>query len=187
MTTMSYTWPGPRDKGASTHNRLLMDWFYNLLTRTNGNGNLYLYCMLRHEVLYNDEKVALLTVSKTMKGFKTWYKKVYCLLIWTSWCKFLQNLSCIVCVCVMCREYRSGSQGGEGSRDREYPLSRQKSEEGSLPPSRHNSRPPTRSGSRPSTADSLCPSISGWIIYLPNICVIYQYINTFDSSKISKK
>ncbi|XP_035509312.1 lisH domain-containing protein ARMC9 isoform X2 [Morone saxatilis] len=56
-------------------------------------------------------------------------------------------------------DYRSGSQGGEGSRDREYPLSRQKSEEGSLPPSRHNSRPPTRSGSRPSTADSLRHSI----------------------------
>ncbi|XP_049910848.1 lisH domain-containing protein ARMC9 isoform X2 [Epinephelus moara] len=56
-------------------------------------------------------------------------------------------------------DYRSGSQGGEGSRDGEYPLSRQKSEEGSLPPSRYNSRPPTRSGSRPSTADSLCHSI----------------------------
>ncbi|XP_051231887.1 lisH domain-containing protein ARMC9 isoform X16 [Dicentrarchus labrax] len=56
-------------------------------------------------------------------------------------------------------DYRSGSQGGEGSRDREYPLSRQKSEEGSLPPSRHNSRPPTRSGSCPSTADSLRHSI----------------------------
>uniref|UniRef100_A0A8P4KHE3 LisH domain-containing protein ARMC9 n=1 Tax=Dicentrarchus labrax TaxID=13489 RepID=A0A8P4KHE3_DICLA len=57
-------------------------------------------------------------------------------------------------------DYRSGSQGGEGSRDREYPLSRQKSEEGSLPPSRHNSRPPTRSGSCPSTADSLRHSIA---------------------------
>ncbi|XP_033478212.1 lisH domain-containing protein ARMC9 isoform X2 [Epinephelus lanceolatus] len=56
-------------------------------------------------------------------------------------------------------DYRSGSQGGEGSRDGEYPLSRQKSEEGSLPPSRYNSRPPTRSGSRPSTADSLRHSI----------------------------
>uniref|UniRef100_A0A8D0B320 LisH domain-containing protein ARMC9 n=1 Tax=Sander lucioperca TaxID=283035 RepID=A0A8D0B320_SANLU len=44
-------------------------------------------------------------------------------------------------------------------RDREYPLSRQKSDEGSLPPSRYNSRPPTRSGSRPSTADSLRHSI----------------------------
>ncbi|KAM3620610.1 uncharacterized protein V6R79_025915 [Siganus canaliculatus] len=43
--------------------------------------------------------------------------------------------------------------------DREYLLSRQKSEEGSRPPSRHNSRPPTRSGSRPSTADSLHHSI----------------------------
>ncbi|KAG8003093.1 LisH domain-containing protein ARMC9 [Nibea albiflora] len=51
-------------------------------------------------------------------------------------------------------------QGGDGSRDREYPLSRLKSEEGSLPPSRHNSRPPTRSGSRPSTADSLRHSIN---------------------------
>ncbi|XP_070816619.1 lisH domain-containing protein ARMC9 isoform X2 [Chaetodon trifascialis] len=57
-------------------------------------------------------------------------------------------------------DYRSGSQGVEGSRDREYPLRRQKSEEGSLPPSRHNSRPPTRSGSRPSTADSLRHSIN---------------------------
>ncbi|XP_044056316.1 lisH domain-containing protein ARMC9 isoform X2 [Siniperca chuatsi] len=56
-------------------------------------------------------------------------------------------------------DYQSGSQGGEGSRDREYPLSRQNSEEGSLPPSRHNTRPPTRSGSRPSTADSLRHSI----------------------------
>ncbi|XP_070688410.1 lisH domain-containing protein ARMC9 [Pempheris klunzingeri] len=56
-------------------------------------------------------------------------------------------------------DYRSSSQGGEGSRDREYPLSRQKNEEGSLPPSQHNSRPPTRSGSRPSTTDSLCHSI----------------------------
>ncbi|XP_042339918.1 lisH domain-containing protein ARMC9 isoform X1 [Plectropomus leopardus] len=56
-------------------------------------------------------------------------------------------------------DYRSGSQGGEGSKDGEYPLSRQKSEEGSLPPSRYNSRPPTRSGSRPSTADSLRHSI----------------------------
>ncbi|XP_037626409.1 lisH domain-containing protein ARMC9 isoform X1 [Sebastes umbrosus] len=52
-------------------------------------------------------------------------------------------------------DYRSG----DGSRDREFPLSRQKSEEGSLPPSRYNSRPPTRSGSRPSTADSLRHSI----------------------------
>ncbi|XP_045905287.1 lisH domain-containing protein ARMC9 isoform X4 [Micropterus dolomieu] len=49
-------------------------------------------------------------------------------------------------------DYRSGGQGAEGS-------SRQKSVEGSLPPSRHNSRPPTRSGSRPSTADSLRHSI----------------------------
>ncbi|XP_071342030.1 lisH domain-containing protein ARMC9 isoform X1 [Trachinotus anak] len=56
-------------------------------------------------------------------------------------------------------DYRAGSQGGEVSRDREYPLSRQKSEEGSLPPSRFNSRPPTRSGSRQSTADSLRHSI----------------------------
>ncbi|XP_027146238.1 lisH domain-containing protein ARMC9 isoform X1 [Larimichthys crocea] len=51
-------------------------------------------------------------------------------------------------------------QGGDGSRDREYPVSTQKSDEGSLPPSRHNSRPPTRSGSRPSTADSLRHSIN---------------------------
>ncbi|XP_030289719.1 lisH domain-containing protein ARMC9 isoform X2 [Sparus aurata] len=56
-------------------------------------------------------------------------------------------------------DYRSCSQGDEGSRDGEYPLSRQKSEHGSLPPSRHNTRPPTRSGSRPSTADSLRHSI----------------------------
>ncbi|XP_069558365.1 lisH domain-containing protein ARMC9 isoform X4 [Brachyistius frenatus] len=55
-------------------------------------------------------------------------------------------------------DYRGCSQGGESSRGREYPLSRQKSER-SLPPSRYNSRPPTRSGSRPSTADSLCHSI----------------------------
>ncbi|CAK6968781.1 lisH domain-containing protein ARMC9 isoform X2 [Scomber scombrus] len=56
-------------------------------------------------------------------------------------------------------DYRAGSQGGDGNRDMEYPLSRQKSEEGSLPTSRYNSRPPTRSGSRPSTADSLRHSI----------------------------
>uniref|UniRef100_A0A3Q1FSH5 LisH domain-containing protein ARMC9 n=2 Tax=Acanthochromis polyacanthus TaxID=80966 RepID=A0A3Q1FSH5_9TELE len=56
-------------------------------------------------------------------------------------------------------DYRANTEGGESSRDREYPLSRQKSEEGSLPPSRYNSRPPTRSGSRPSTADSLRHSI----------------------------
>ncbi|XP_028259331.1 lisH domain-containing protein ARMC9-like isoform X2 [Parambassis ranga] len=56
-------------------------------------------------------------------------------------------------------DYRANSQGAESSRDMEYTLSRQKSEEGSLPPSRYNSRPPTRSGSRPSTADSLRHSI----------------------------
>ncbi|KAI3368687.1 hypothetical protein L3Q82_025680, partial [Scortum barcoo] len=60
---------------------------------------------------------------------------------------------------VITADYRSGSQGGDGSRDREYSLSRQKSEGGSLPVSRHNSRPPTRSGSCPSTADSLRHSI----------------------------
>uniref|UniRef100_A0A8C6Q5E3 LisH domain-containing protein ARMC9 n=1 Tax=Nothobranchius furzeri TaxID=105023 RepID=A0A8C6Q5E3_NOTFU len=48
--------------------------------------------------------------------------------------------------------YRNVSTG-------EYPLSRQKSEEGSLIPSRFNSRPPTRSGSRPSTTDSLHHSL----------------------------
>ncbi|XP_068599343.1 lisH domain-containing protein ARMC9 [Brachionichthys hirsutus] len=52
-------------------------------------------------------------------------------------------------------DYRSGSLEGGDCRDGEYPLSRQKNEEGSLPLYRHNSRPPTRSGSRPSTADSL--------------------------------
>nr|XP_019954026.1 PREDICTED: lisH domain-containing protein ARMC9 isoform X2 [Paralichthys olivaceus] len=56
-------------------------------------------------------------------------------------------------------DYRAGSQGCEVSRDSDYPLSLQKSEEGSLPPSRYNSRPPTRSGSRPSTSDSLRHSI----------------------------
>uniref|UniRef100_A0A8C4DRI6 LisH domain-containing protein ARMC9 n=1 Tax=Dicentrarchus labrax TaxID=13489 RepID=A0A8C4DRI6_DICLA len=55
---------------------------------------------------------------------------------------------------------------------------RQKSEEGSLPPSRHNSRPPTRSGSCPSTADSLRHSIGGWMSFT-NKCIY-----TFDSSKI---
>ncbi|XP_032381628.1 lisH domain-containing protein ARMC9 isoform X2 [Etheostoma spectabile] len=55
--------------------------------------------------------------------------------------------------------HRNAVQGDGRSRDREYPLSRQKSDEGSLPPSRYNSRPPTRSGSRPSTADSLRHSI----------------------------
>ncbi|XP_014906096.1 lisH domain-containing protein ARMC9 isoform X1 [Poecilia latipinna] len=51
-------------------------------------------------------------------------------------------------------ENHPSSQCGEG-RNREYPLNRQRSEEGSLIPSSYNSRPPTRSGSRPSTADSL--------------------------------
>uniref|UniRef100_A0A8C3A1K9 LisH domain-containing protein ARMC9 n=1 Tax=Cyclopterus lumpus TaxID=8103 RepID=A0A8C3A1K9_CYCLU len=46
-----------------------------------------------------------------------------------------------------------------GGLEVEFPFSRQKSEEGSLPPSQYNSRPPTRSGSRPSTADSLRHSI----------------------------
>lgn len=56
-------------------------------------------------------------------------------------------------------DYRSDGQGDEGNRRKEFPFSRQKSEEGSLPPSQYNSRPPTRSGSRPSTADSLRHSI----------------------------
>ncbi|XP_068445584.1 lisH domain-containing protein ARMC9 isoform X2 [Clinocottus analis] len=56
-------------------------------------------------------------------------------------------------------DYRSSGQGDEGNQTREFPFSRQKSEEGSLPPSQYNSRPPTRSGSRPSTADSLRHSI----------------------------
>uniref|UniRef100_A0A3P9NMN7 LisH domain-containing protein ARMC9 n=1 Tax=Poecilia reticulata TaxID=8081 RepID=A0A3P9NMN7_POERE len=55
-------------------------------------------------------------------------------------------------------ENRPSSQCGEG-RNREYPLNRQRSEEGSLIPSPYNSRPPTRSGSPPSTADSLHHSI----------------------------
>ncbi|XP_034439184.1 lisH domain-containing protein ARMC9 isoform X2 [Hippoglossus hippoglossus] len=56
-------------------------------------------------------------------------------------------------------DYRAGSPWCGVSRDSENPLSRQKSEEGSLVPSRFNSRPPTRSGSRPSTSDSLRHSI----------------------------
>ncbi|XP_030583081.1 lisH domain-containing protein ARMC9 isoform X2 [Archocentrus centrarchus] len=56
-------------------------------------------------------------------------------------------------------DYRPSSRGGESNRDRECPVSRQKSEEGSLPPSQYNSRPPTRSGSRPSTAESLRHSV----------------------------
>lgn len=134
---------------------------HNLLTATNGNANLYLCSTFEYKVrvLYNFKEVALMKVRKK-----------------TSWCKFLQNLSCIVCV--MCRDYRSGSQGDERSRDREYPLSRQKSDEGSLPPSRYNSRPPTRSGSRPSTADSLRHSIGGWIKKIHLIA---------HSSRISKK
>ncbi|XP_037530501.1 lisH domain-containing protein ARMC9 [Nematolebias whitei] len=54
---------------------------------------------------------------------------------------------------------RVSSQGHESSRNRDYLLSQQKSEEGSLIPSRYNSRPPTRSGSRPSTVDSLHHSL----------------------------
>ncbi|KAM9386157.1 lisH domain-containing protein ARMC9 [Pholidichthys leucotaenia] len=57
-------------------------------------------------------------------------------------------------------DFQASSQEGERSRDREYPLSKEKSGEGSLPPSRFNSRPPTCSGSRPSTEDSLCHSIN---------------------------
>ncbi|KAM8875370.1 lisH domain-containing protein ARMC9 isoform 2-T2 [Spinachia spinachia] len=56
-------------------------------------------------------------------------------------------------------DYGSGGAAVEGNRDREFPFSRQKSEEGSLPPSRYYCRPPTRSGSRPSTADSLRHSV----------------------------
>ncbi|MED6251219.1 LisH domain-containing protein armc9 [Ataeniobius toweri] len=47
----------------------------------------------------------------------------------------------------------------ESSRNTEYPLNRQKSEEESLIPSRYNSRPPTRSGSPSSNADCLRHSI----------------------------
>ncbi|MED6275122.1 LisH domain-containing protein armc9, partial [Characodon lateralis] len=47
----------------------------------------------------------------------------------------------------------------ESSRNMEYPLNRQKSEEESLIPSRYNSRPPTRSGSPSSNADCLRHSI----------------------------
>lgn len=92
----------------------------------------------------------------------------------TSTYKHLAVLCVFVDVsCVLSRDYRAGSQGGDGSRDREYPLSRQKSEEGSLPNSRYNSRPPTRSGSRPSTADSLRHSI-GVCLHLPNL-TIFKY------------
>ncbi|KAM4629219.1 lisH domain-containing protein ARMC9 [Polymixia lowei] len=53
-------------------------------------------------------------------------------------------------------DFRAGVEAGHGSRD--YPLSRQRSED-SLPPSPYSSRPPTRSGSRPTTADYLHHSI----------------------------
>ncbi|XP_041861320.1 lisH domain-containing protein ARMC9 isoform X2 [Melanotaenia boesemani] len=56
-------------------------------------------------------------------------------------------------------DHQGISETHASSRDREYPRSRQKSEEGSLLPSQYNSRPPTRSGSRPSTNDSLRHSI----------------------------
>ncbi|KAM4740067.1 lisH domain-containing protein ARMC9 isoform 2-T2 [Anableps anableps] len=56
-------------------------------------------------------------------------------------------------------ENRPSSQCCESSRDREYPLNRQKSEEESPIPSRYSTRPPTHSGSPPSTADSLRHSI----------------------------
>ncbi|XP_060934243.1 lisH domain-containing protein ARMC9 [Limanda limanda] len=52
-------------------------------------------------------------------------------------------------------DYRAGSPWCGVSRDSENSLSLQKSEDGSLVPSRFNSRPPTRSGSRPSTSESL--------------------------------
>ncbi|XP_062251892.1 lisH domain-containing protein ARMC9 isoform X1 [Platichthys flesus] len=56
-------------------------------------------------------------------------------------------------------DFRPGSPWCGISRDSENSLSRQKSEDGSLVPSRFNSRPPTRSGSRPSTSESLRHSI----------------------------
>uniref|UniRef100_A0A665X3Q8 LisH domain-containing protein ARMC9 n=1 Tax=Echeneis naucrates TaxID=173247 RepID=A0A665X3Q8_ECHNA len=64
----------------------------------------------------------------------------------------------------------------------ERPLSRQKSEERSLPPSRYNSRPPTRSGSRASTADSMHHSIGRKIdvstgTIFSHIFVIVQHSN----------
>uniref|UniRef100_A0A8C3A3U9 LisH domain-containing protein ARMC9 n=1 Tax=Cyclopterus lumpus TaxID=8103 RepID=A0A8C3A3U9_CYCLU len=67
----------------------------------------------------------------------------------------------------------------------EFPFSRQKSEEGSLPPSQYNSRPPTRSGSRPSTADSLRHSIeskciSSWAPS-PLPVIISDYVPAFTS------
>lgn len=71
----------------------------------------------------------------------------------------MHNLS--VVVRVMLRDYRSDGPAVERNRDREFPFSGQKSEEGTLPPSRYYSRPPTRSGSRPSTADSLRHSVGG--------------------------
>lgn len=89
-------------------------------------------------------------------------------------------------VCVTCRDYRSDGQGDEGNRRKEFPFSRQKSEEGSLPPSQYNSRPPTRSGSRPSTADSLRHSIGGWSLSFTSQMKAVEYIfsNAFDPFKM---
>lgn len=64
-----------------------------------------------------------------------------------------------------------GSSGRGDQATRELPPSRQKSDGGSLPTSRHNSRPPTRSGSRPSTDDSLRHGIGGPVFRLFGWCV----------------
>lgn len=76
---------------------------------------------------------------------------------------FLKNPSndYVHTLCLMCRDYRPGSQGGDGAA--EYHMSRHKCEERIPPSSRYNSRPPTRSGSRPSTSDSLHHSTGEYI------------------------
>lgn len=68
-----------------------------------------------------------------------------------------------------CRDDGPSGRGDQATR--ELPPSRQKSDGGSLPTSRHNSRPPTRSGSRPSTDDSLRHGIGGPVFRSFGWCV----------------
>lgn len=53
-------------------------------------------------------------------------------------------------LCVIYRNYQSGCREDEGNKDREYLLSKPKTEGGIFPISRYDSRPPTRCGSRAS-------------------------------------
>lgn len=53
-------------------------------------------------------------------------------------------------ILVSSRYYQSSVKEDEGSKDREYPLTKPMSKEERFPVSRYDSRPPTRCGSRAS-------------------------------------